>query len=163
MHGVAYGTSEMVTTTMEHRRSKDSFECSCWTQDQIDWALAGNAAEAFKGLVQRFRKASTLCRFPLYGHEGPDSCPDFDHFGSGSIALQRMLVQEGKGKIFLLPAWPAGWDVNFKLHLSGTAVISGVVKNGKLLHWEMSPKSRKNEVVVGAPQTTNQSATDLKP
>ena len=154
LHGLSYGTAELVTTTMEHRRFKDSFGCSCWTQDQIDWALAGNAAEASKGLVQRFRKASTMCRFPLYGHEGPDSCPDFDHFGSGSFALQRMLVQEGNGKIYLLPAWPATWDVNFKLHLSGAGVISGVVMKGKLLLWEITPKSRKNDVVVCLPQTT---------
>ena len=63
--------------------------------------------------------------FPLYGREGPDSCPNFDQFGSGAVALQRMLVQEGGGKIYLLPAWPANWDVDFKLHLSGNAVVSG--------------------------------------
>ena len=33
-------------------------------------------------------------------------------------ALQRMLVQEAGGKILLLPAWPADWDADFKLHLT---------------------------------------------
>ncbi len=84
----------------------------------------------------------------MYGSEGPDSCPDLDHFGVGSIALQRMLVQEAKGKILLLPAWPKEWDVDFKLHLSEKTTIQGKVQNGKLMAWSISPKSRKNDVVI---------------
>ena len=95
----------------------------CWTQDQIDWAYAGNGEEAAKGLVNRFRIASPMVRFPLFGREGPDSCPDFDQFGSGSTALQRMLIQEDNGKIMLLPAWPKGWNVDFKLHEIGRAHV----------------------------------------
>ena len=75
---------------------RTAFGCACWTQDQIHWAYAGKATEAADGLVRRFRIASPMCRFPLYGREGPDSCPDFDHFGAGSVALQRMLVQEAR-------------------------------------------------------------------
>ena len=108
---------------MQHRTLKNAFGYKCWTQDQIHWAYAGNAVEASDGLVHRFRNASPLCRFPLYGSEGPDSCPDFDHFGSGSTALQRMLVQEANGKILLLPAWPANWDADFKLHAAGQTTI----------------------------------------
>ncbi|MHB8897877.1 MAG: DUF5703 domain-containing protein [Thermoguttaceae bacterium] len=151
--GVALGSGELVDWTMKHRTHKDAFGCACWTQDQIDWACAGDAAEAADGLVRRFRVASNMCRFPLYGREGPDSCPDFDHFGAGSVALQRMLVQEGGGKILLLPAWPADWDADFKLHVSGGAVIAGVVKDGKLDRWSIEPASRQNDVVVGKPQT----------
>ena len=87
---------------MERRTVKDAFGCACWTQDQIDWAYAGASTEVVEGLEKRFRTASTQCRFPIYGKEGPDSCPDFDHFGSGSIAFQRMLVQETPEKIYLL-------------------------------------------------------------
>ena len=100
--GLALGTGDIVAWTMKHRSCKDAFGCACWTQDQIHWAYAGNAAEAADGLVRRFRIASPMCRFPLYGREGPDSCPDFDHFGAGSVALQRMLVQEAGDKILLL-------------------------------------------------------------
>ena len=80
-----------------------------------------------------------------------DGVPDFDHFGSGAIALQRMLAQEGNGKIYLLPAWPAEWDVDFKLHLSGGAVLTGTVKEGKLVTWDISPSARKRDVVVCSP------------
>lgn len=150
--GVALGSGELVNWTMKHRSIKDAYDDGCWTQDQIHWAYAGQAAEAAQGLVRRFRIASTLCRFPLYGREGPDSCPDFDHFGAGSIALQRMLVQEGGGKILLLPAWPADWDVDFKLHLTGGGVVTGAVKNGILSAWDIQPSSRRKDVVVCEPQ-----------
>lgn len=104
------------------------------------------------GLIHRYRHASTQCRFPLYGSASPDSCPDFDHFGSGSTALQRMLLQEAAGKILLLPAWPADWDANFKLHLEGQTVVSGIVKDGVLQSWDITPASRKKDVVVHKPQ-----------
>jgi hypothetical protein len=150
--GLALGSAGIVDWTMKHRTFKDSFGCACWSQDQIDWACSGNATEAARGLVRRARIATTICRFPLYGREGPDSCPDFDQFGSGAVALQRMLVQEGGGKIYLLPAWPVNWDVDFKLHLSGNAVVSGCVKDGKLQSWEIQPSARRGDVVVGVPQ-----------
>ena len=147
--GVGQGTGDIVTSTMNQRTVKDAFNCGCWTQDQIDWAYAGNAKEAAKGLVSRFRIASTMCRFPLYGREGPDSCPDFDHFGSGSTAFQRMLVQEVPGKILLLPAWPKEWDVNFKLHAMQNTTVEGEVKDGKIVHIKVVPETRRKDVVFG--------------
>ena len=151
--GLGLGSEDIVDWTMKHRSVKDAFNYACWTQDQIHWAFAGNAAECVKGLVQRFRNASPLCRFPVYGKEGPDSCPDFDHFGAGSVAIQKMLVQEADGKILLLPAWPDSWDVDFRLHLSGKTIITGKVEEGKLLNWEIIPESRKNDVIVYQPQS----------
>ena len=147
--GVGQGTGDIVASTMNQRTVKDAFNCGCWTQDQIDWAYAGNAKEAAKGLVSRFRIASTMCRFPLYGREGPDSCPDFDHFGSGSTALQRMLVQEVPGKILLLPAWPKEWDVNFKLHAMQNTTVEGEVKDGKIVRIKVVPESRRKDIVFG--------------
>ena len=137
---------------MQQRSCKDAFNRSCWTQDQIHWACAGNAAEAAEGLIHRFRVASPMCRFPLYGREGPDSCPDFDHFGAGAVALQRMIVQEAGDKILLLPAWPADWDADFKLHLARGTVLTGTVKDGKLAGWDIVPASRRPDVVLCAPQ-----------
>jgi len=150
--GLGLGSADIVDWMMQHRSNKDAFDSACWTQDQIHWAYAGRAREARDGLVRRFRIASTMCRFPLYGREGPDSCPDFDHFGAGATALQRMLVQEAGDKILLLPAWPADWDADFKLHLAGRATLTGTVKAGKLVAWDLQPSSRRNHVVVCPPQ-----------
>ena len=151
--GLGFGTEDIVQWTMEHRTNKNAFNYKCWTQDQIHWAYAGKAAEAQEGLIHRFRHASTQCRFPMYGSAGPDSCPDFDHFGSGATALQRMLVQEAGDKILLLPAWPVDWDADFRLHLAGQTVIRGKVVDGKLADWSIEPAGRKKDVIVYEPQT----------
>lgn len=150
--GIGMGSRDLVAWTCKHRTNPNRFGYKCWTQDQIHWAYAGNAHEASDGLVHRYRNASTHCRFPLYGSEGPDSCPDFDHFGSGSTALQRMLVQEAGGKILLLPAWPAHWDADFKLHVAWQTTIRGTVADGKLVDWSITPASRKKDVVIYEPQ-----------
>lgn len=144
--GVINGTDSIVNRTMEHRSLKDAMGGGCWTQDQIDWAYAGNAQEAADGLVRRFRIASTMVRFPLFGREGPDSCPDFDQFGSGSTALQRMLIQEENGKILLLPAWPKTWNVNFKLHAMLNTTVEGVIKDGELSSLKVTPESRMKDI-----------------
>jgi hypothetical protein len=96
-----------------------------------------DAYEAQDGLIHRFRHASTQCRFPIYGSQGPDSCPDFDHFGAGSTALQRILPQQ--------------------------TVISGEVKDGKLVDWSIEPVTRKDDVTVYQPQSTQIIASELHP
>lgn len=147
--GLGFGSEEIVTWTMKNRSLKDAFGSACWTQDQIHWAYAGNATEAATGLVRRFRVASPNVRFPMFGREGPDSCPDLDHFGAGSTALQRMLLQEEMGKILLFPAWPKGWNVNFKLHAMQNTTVEGEVKDGKITLLKVTPKSRLKDVVPG--------------
>ncbi len=151
-YGVVWGTEHIVQKTMEQRLFVNNYHYGCWTQDQIMWAYAGNAEEASKGLDQRFRRAEKVVRFPIFGRVGPDECPDFDHFGAGSTALQRMLIQEGNGKTVLLPAWPKAWDVDFKLHVSKGATITATVKKGELVKWNIVPESRRNTVEIRIPQ-----------
>ena len=148
LFGLAQGTDDIVEHTMKNRTNKNSFDYKCWTQDQIHWAYAGNAREAQEGLIHRYRHASTQCRFPVYGSQSPDSCPDFDHFGAGSTALQRMLVQYDGDKILLFPAWPKNWDVDFKLHVPGNTSLEVKLKNGKVEVLDVSPSSREKDVVV---------------
>lgn len=149
-YGVALGSEDVVKETMRQRKHVDMFEHGCWSQDQIIWAYAGEAYEAMDGLKHRFSTASIQCRFPMYGKEWPDSCPDFDHFGSGSVALQRMLVQEGRdGEVLLFPAWSAQWDVNFKIYISNNSYVTGEVRDGRLIEWDIFPESRKANVIVG--------------
>ena len=67
-----------------------------------------------------------------------------------------MLVQEAGDKILLLPAWPASWDADFKLHLTKGAFIRGKVTNGELTDWALEPATRKKDVVVYEPQRSPQ-------
>ena len=133
---------------MERRVHKNIFDYRCWTQDQIHYACAGMGSEAADGLVHRWSTYSTYMRFPFFGKESPDYVPDFDHNGSGSIALQKMLVQESGDKIFLLPAWIPAWDATFKLRLRHNTIIQGTVKNGKLESWTITPEARKKDVIL---------------
>lgn len=147
LYGKAYGNEEIVINTMERRTVKDAFGCTCWTQDQIDWAYGGDCSKVVEGLEKRFRTSSTQCRFPMYGKEGPDSCPDFDHFGSGSIAFQKMLVQETPEKIYLFPAWPLSWDVDFKIH-SSHGEIKCSLRNGKITSLKIPSGINKKNVII---------------
>jgi hypothetical protein len=65
-----------------------------------------------------------------------------------------MLIQaeplESGGKILLLPAWPTHWKVDFKLHAPGNTTIRCRAENGKVTDLEVTPPSRKKDVVLGA-------------
>ena len=148
LFGVVAGNADIVAATMERRVHKNSFDYRCWTQDQIQYACAGMGREAAEGLVHRWSTYSTHLRFPFFGKESPDYVHDFDHNGSGSIALQKMVVQESGDRIFLLPAWIPEWDATFRLRLRRNTVIQGVVRNGKLESWSITPESRKKDVTV---------------
>ncbi|MGC4033133.1 MAG: hypothetical protein QM754_15645 [Tepidisphaeraceae bacterium] len=103
-------------------------EHTCWHQDVIQMALLGMTAEAQDFIS---RRAADEChsdsRFPAFWNAFHDWVPDIDHGGVLQIALQFMLVQCDGRQIRLLPAWPAEWDADFKLHVPGPAVIEGRV------------------------------------
>jgi hypothetical protein len=67
------------------------------------------------------------------------------------IALQRMVMLYDGNEIYLLPAWPKDWDLEFKLHAPGKTIVSGVVKSGKLVKWSIKPSKRKKNVTVMFP------------
>ena len=62
--------------------------------------------------------------------EGSEHVSDFDHNGSGSDALQKMLLNKAGEKIYLLPARPKAWDGVFRLHASSGTIITGTVRDG---------------------------------
>jgi hypothetical protein len=151
LFGVGHGTENIVAKTMEKRLFKNSFDYRCWTQDQIMYAYAGMGDEAKDGLIHRWSTYSKHLRLPMFGAENPDYVPDFDHNGSGSVALQRMVVQEVGDKIYVLPAWPKEWDGSFKLHLRNNTVIQGAVKNGNVENLNITPENKRKDMVVAFP------------
>lgn len=52
-----------------------------------------------------------------------------------------------QGKFNLFPAWPAEWDVDFKLHGPGPSTIEAVLRGGKLASLKITPESRTKDVV----------------
>jgi len=64
------------------------------------------------------------------------------------IALQRMLLQAGDGKLRLLPSWPKRWNVRFKLHAPERTTVEADFRDGKLQRWEVIPARRAKDVVT---------------
>ena len=64
------------------------------------------------------------------------------------ITLEAMLMQVDGRRIQLLPAWPREWTADFKLHAPYRTTISGHVENGTVTHLQVSPQSRRKDVVI---------------
>ncbi len=62
-----------------------------------------------------------------------------------SVLLQ---IDPYSKKIFLTPAWPKDWNVDFKLHAPYNTIIEGTVKNGKVEALKVTPSSRKKDVII---------------
>jgi predicted alpha-1,2-mannosidase len=123
-------------------------EDRCWWQDEIQAACLGLAHVAADGLDKRFRAWNRDFRFPAMWGPNNDEIPDLDHGGAGQIALQYMLMQSDGEKIYLFPAWPSTWDASFKLHAPGGTVIRGELRQGRLQSLEVTPETRRKDVVI---------------
>ena len=67
------------------------------------------------------------------------------------VGLQEMLLAAnpyGDGKIYLLPAWPVKWNVDFKLHAPQHTTVEVCVKEGKVVKLKVFPESRKKDIVL---------------
>jgi hypothetical protein len=89
-----------------------------------------------------------LPRYPAFW-DGMIFCgrPDMDHGGAAMIQLQEMLLQTPGDNLFLFPAWPRDWDVDFKLHAPQQTTVEGVLRDGKLVVLKVTPESRAKDVV----------------
>jgi hypothetical protein len=116
-----------------------------WHQDAIFCARLGLTDEAAEITVRKL--ADGECRFPAFWGPGHDWLPDHNWGGSGMIGLQDMLMQTNGASIYLLPAWPREWDVDFKLHAPYDTVVAGHVRNGKLVELMVTPEQRRSDVI----------------
>jgi len=119
-----------------------------WRQDDIFMAYLGLAEEARRNVVARARSYDHSVRFPAFWGPNYDWTPDQDHGGILLKAFQAMLFQADGRKILLLPAWPAEWDADFRLHAPYQTVVEGKVRNGKLAELKVTPESRRADVVI---------------
>ncbi len=120
----------------------------CWHQDLAQSACLGLSKEAKKFVISLARAKDKSSRFPAFWAAGHDWLPDQCHGGNLMIGIHRMLMQwDDQGKLYLLPAWPREWDVQFKLHASRKAVVEGTYSGGKLTT-RITPEARRKDVVV---------------
>ncbi|MEI7956288.1 MAG: discoidin domain-containing protein, partial [Verrucomicrobiota bacterium] len=86
-------------------------------------------------------------RFHAFWESRFDYIPDQCHGGSSTHGLENMVVQSQGDKIYLFPAWPEEWDLNFKVHAARNTVLEGVYQNGVLQSLTVTPPSRANDVI----------------
>jgi hypothetical protein len=149
---VGRGEREWAIEALRQRTDRGNFG---WRQDDIFMAYLGLADEARGYLVGRARRKDAACRFPAFWGPNYDWTPDQDHGGVLMKALQAMLLQsdpprgggEG-GKLYLLPAWPRGWDVDFKLHAPGRTVVQGMVRGGQIQQLAVDPPQRRADLIT---------------
>jgi len=132
-------------TALEHRWDRGH---SGWRQDDIFMAYLGLTNDARKAIVSRARSHDRGERFPAFWGPNYDWTPDQDHGGVLMKAFQSMLLQTDGRHIFLLPAWPKEWDVEFKLRAPQQTTIEGVFHGGKVKSLRVTPPSRRADVIV---------------
>ena len=133
---------------LKHRWDRGAFG---WRQDDIFMAYLGLTDQAREFIVSRARNYDKNSRFPAFWGPNYDWTPDQTHGGVLTKAAQAMLMQVDpySKKIHLLPAWPKDWDVDFKLHAPFKTVIKGKVKGGKLVGLDVTPSSRRQDIIIG--------------
>lgn len=123
-----------------------------WQQTGIQAALLGLTDTAAKVLVSNGLAFDKRFRFPAFWGPNYDYTPDQCHAGNFLNTLQTMLLQTEDEKIFLLPAWPKNWDVQFRLHAPLNTVIQGEWRNGNWIKLTSIPSNRITQVL---PNSTN--------
>lgn len=148
---------ELGLAALEHRQHRGHFG---WRQDDLFMAYLGLAEETQAGVVSRAknqnydalsafdpaRAAQNRSRFPAFWGPNYDWLPDQCHGGVLVTTLQSMLLQCDGEKIYLFPAWPNDWDVDFKLHAPLNTIIEGSLKGGKV-SFTVTPAARREDVI----------------
>ncbi len=143
----AVGKPDLDLARVTYARRRNQY-WNGWHQDPIHAAWLGLAEEARKQVVARFSTPHERSRFEGFYGPNYDWVPDQDHPSVAMRALQSMLLQAEGDAIHVLPAWPKGWDVEFRLHAPRNTVLSGTVRGGRLESLEVAPLERRANVVL---------------
>ena len=145
-YGLGKPDLQLALDTFSTRKHKGS---GCWRQDGPQSALLGLADEARKHVVTNFTAHEPRHAFPGFWGDEMDYSPDQDGGGNGELTLQWMLLQSEGRAIRLLPAWPASWNVDFKLSAPYQTTVQAKVRNGKIINLVVTPESRRADLVIG--------------
>lgn len=118
-----------------------------WRLNPIQVAFVGKAKQAARMVTSNFAAHDPGSRFPAFWGPNQVGSPDQSHGGVAMTALQAMLLQVDGRRIYLFPAWPKEWDVNFKLHALYNTTVEGELRHGKVISLVVTPKSRAADVI----------------
>jgi alpha-L-fucosidase 2 len=144
IYGLGKPDLPLAINTFEGRKIKDK---GCWIQDPIQAAMLGLTDDAQTDVTFDLTHKEPSVKFPAFWATGHDYAPDQDNGGNGENGLQQMLMQTDGKKIILLPAWPKGWNADFKLNAPYHTTVQGKVENGKITDLVIIPASRIKDVV----------------
>jgi hypothetical protein len=123
-----------------------------WMANVINMAaLAWTDSAKTRAIYKMANINAPQARFAAFFGPGHDWLPDHNWGGSGMTGIQEMLMAAdpyGDGKIYLLPAWPKEWEVDFKLHAPKQTTVEVSVRNGKVVRLNVNPESRRNDIVL---------------
>ena len=119
----------------------------CWGQDGMESAILGLTGEAKKAALKEATSYGNQ-HFRWFWSKNSDWIPDMDNGGAGMTTLQLMLMQCDGQRIQLLPAWPANWTGDFKLHAPENTTVEARVDHGTISHLRVVPASRAKDVVI---------------
>ena len=144
LYGLGKPGLDVAINTFNARKQRAK---GCWVQDPIQAAMIGDAVVAKDYVSFAFARKDPNLKFPAFWVAGNDYAPDEDNGGNGENGLQQMLMQVDGKKIMLLPAWPAGWDADFKLNAPYNTTVEGRIKKGNLIDLKVTPASRMADVI----------------
>jgi len=145
LYGLGKPGLQLAKNSFAVRAFKDK---GCWVQDPVQAAMLGLDSIAREYVHFNFVRKDPDLKFPAFWQTGHDEKPDQDNGGNGENGLQQMLVQSVGHKIYLLPAWPKDWQVNFKLHAAFGTTLSGNYKNGVITNLKVYPGARRKDIVT---------------
>ena len=143
-YGVDKDNLELAIRTFNARESREN---RGWQQQSIKAAYLGLTEQAANLMAEYFNAGTTVYRFPTMWGPNYDWVPDQTHGAVAMIALQRMLLQYEGNDIYLFPAWPKHWDVDFKLHAPQNTIIEATLKNGEITRLKVTPAKRENDII----------------
>ena len=145
LYGVGRPDLALARATYDRRARRLN---SGWCQDSIQAACLGLGDEA--GRLVAARAAQPLqgdYRFPAMWGPNYAYTPDQEHGDNILTTVQNMLLQSDGRRLFLLPAWPKTWDVEFKLHAPRNTTVECVYQSGKIKKLLVTPPERAADVL----------------
>ena len=137
--------------TVPEDRARLSKQDYSWMANVVNMAALASPEKAKERAIYKMANtAAPQARFPAFFGPGHDWLPDFNWGGAGMTGIQEMLLAPepgSSGKLHLFPAWPAGWDVDFKLHAPGRTIVEASLQGGKLVSLKVTPASREKDIV----------------
>ncbi len=145
--GDSTGLSEALATwrNLPKERSQAAQSWS-WQCTPAYAAMLGQREDARRLIVEKLSDERKNVRFPAFFGPGHDWVPDMNWGGSGMVGLQRMLLNTDERGIYLFPAWPADWDVEFRLYGYGGVRVDGRICRGGAPAYSVLPASAPQQV-----------------